>query len=225
VRLNWPHAELARMVLNMVFGRVATKASQPASQVSSSARRDETSLRMDARRRQWLAERGLTSPATIDENEQVTGKALNTWVVPDAAPPGKVVEGADSMASGTAPGFKVVNFDRPMPKPMQNEMAMPWKGTVRKGAVRRVADISEVMSVASSKGGNAEPKTVKDLHAFWAKKDKKARARAAKAKVGSIIHNLSKIEAQATLQRHLTSRGNIDWNEVRNLRKLIAEAE
>jgi len=209
----------------MVLGRVTPEISESASQVSSSVSRDETSLRMEARRQQWLAERGLTPPATINQNEQVTSKATTTWVVPDAAPPGKVVDGT---TTGTAPGFKVVNFDRPIPKPMQNEMVMPWKGTVRKGALRRVADISEVMSVVSSKnskdGDATEPKSVKDLHAFWGKKDRKAKARAAKAKVGS-THSLSKIEAQATLQRHFTSGSRVNWDEVRNLRKIIAEAE
>jgi len=203
----------------MVLGRVTPEISESASQVSSSVSRDETSLRMEARRQQWLAERGLTPPATINQNEQVTSKATTTWVVPDAAPPGKVVDGT---TTGTAPGFKVVNFDRPIPKPMQNEMVMPWKGTVRKSVLRRVADISEVMSIASSKDGDAtEPKTVKDLHAFWGKKDREATA--AKAKVGS-THSLSKIEAQATLQRHITSGSRIDWDEVRYLRKIIAEA-
>jgi len=167
----------------------------------------------------------LATPATIPENEQATVKATNTWVVPDAAPPGKIVEGADGTASGTAPGFKIVNFDRPMPKPSQNEMVMPWKGTVKKGSLRRVADISDAVSVVSSKDGDAtEPKSVKDLHAFWGKKDRKARARAKKAPVGS-SHNLSKIEAQATLQRHFTSGSRVDWDEVRKLRKIMAEAE
>jgi hypothetical protein len=184
---------------------------------------------MEARRKQWLAERGLTPSATANENEEPSNKVTNTntWVVPDAAPPGKMVDGADGSNTGTAPGFKIVNFDRPMPKPSQNDMVMPWKGTVKKGSLRRVADMSDMMSVASSKDGDAtEPKTVKDLKAFWGKKDRKATARARKslAKVGS-THNLSKIEAQATLQRHFTSGSRIDWDEVRNLRKVIAEAE
>lgn len=178
-------------------------------------------MRMEARRKQWLAERGLTPPPTINENEQANVNVSNSWVVPDAAPPGKVVEGG---ANGTAPGFKVTNFDRPMPKPSQNEMVMPWKATVKKGDLRRVAR-SEVMSIASSKDGDImEPKSVKDVQAFWGKKDRKAKARAGRSKGGS-KHNLSKVEAQAQLQRHLTSGSRIDWDEVRNLRKIMAEAE
>jgi len=206
----------------------APTASQLAPQVSE-AKRDEVSLLMEARRKKWLAEKGLAAPATTDEKEQETSNTTNTWVAPEAAPPGKVVECADGTATGTAPGFKIVNFDRPMPKPTQNEMVMPWKSTVKKGSRRRVADPSEVMSVASSKDGTAtEPKTVKDLHAFWGKKDRKARTRAKKASTKKAIagaaHNLSKIEAQATLQRQFTSGNRVDWDEVRKLRKIIAES-
>jgi hypothetical protein len=200
---------------------------QPESQVPVVSR-DATSLRMEERRRKWLAERGLTPPAPASVNAQATSNNANSWVVPDSAPPGKVVHCADG-ASGTAPGFKVMNFDRPISKPSQNDVVLPWKSTVKKGALRRVADISEVMSVASSKeskdGHATEPKSVKDLHAFWGKKDKKAKARAGKAKKLDSTHNLSKIEAQATLQRHFTSGSRIDWDEVRKLRKIIAEAE
>lgn len=196
-------------------------ASQPESQ-GISVRRDETSIRMEARRKQWLAERGLTPPPTIQENQQVTSNTMNSWVVPDAAPPGKMVEGG----GGTVPGFKVMNFDRPMPKPSDNDMVMPWKATVKKGDRRRVADISEVMSIASSKeGDNTEPKSVKEAQAFWGKKDRKAKARAARTTSGNLKHSLSKIEAQATLQRHFTSGSRIDWDEVRNLRKIIAASE
>jgi len=208
----------------MPLERVAPMASQPETQ-GFSARRDETSLRMEARRKQWLAERGLTPPATTNENQQAASNTLNSWVVPDARPPGKVVAGADGTVGGTTPGFKVMNFDRPMPKPSQNEMVMPWKATVKKGDLRRVTDRSEVMSIASSKDGDAtEPKSVKDVQAFWGKKDRKAKARAGKTSGGS-KHSLSKIEAQATLQRHFTSGSRIDWDEVRNLRKIIAETE
>jgi len=192
----------------MVLDCVAPVASQATSQVSSSTRRDEHSLGMEVQRRQWLAERELTPPTIENDNAQATISSTHAWVVPDAVPPSKVVQGA---ASGTAPGFKVVNFDRPMLKPAQTEMVMP--------------DISEVMSIAGSKDGDAtEPKTVKDAHAFWGKKDREAKACAGKVKVGS-IHSLSKIDAQARLQRHITSGSRIDWDEVRKLRKIIAEAE
>jgi len=114
--------------------------------------------------------------------------------------PGKFGRAAEAnqRRSAAKAGFsKMHNFDRPLSKPHVDQLVTPWRATVRKGDLQQNVD-----------GG------------FW----ERSTAVGAARQVGS-KYSLSKVEAQAALQRQITSGIKIDWNEVRNLRKTIAEAD
>jgi len=134
---------------------------------------------------------------------------------------------ADQPKSAAKAGFsKIHNFDRPLPKPDIDQLVTPWRATVRKGGLQQSFDdevrespcIHDATPVVKAEWKN-NARTVKDLQAFWG-----GSALVPAKSVGS-KHCLSKVEAQAALQRHITSGNKIDWNEVRNLRKIIAESD
>mmetsp|Transcript_62648 Transcript_62648/g.123855 ORF Transcript_62648/g.123855 Transcript_62648/m.123855 type:complete len:161 (+) Transcript_62648:67-549(+) len=110
--------------------------------------------------------------------------------------PGRAAE-ADQPRSAAKVGFsKIHNFDRPLSKPDVDQLVTPWRATVRKGDLQQSPDDKASLG----KETVASPE-------FRSK------------------YSLSKVEAQAALQRQITSGNKIDWNEVRNLRKIIAESD
>jgi len=160
-----------------------------------------------------------------DERPSVTAEAHNSRSIY----PGKSWRAAeaDQPKSAAKAGFsKIHNFDRPLSKPDIDQLVTPWKATVRKGglqqnldgAVRESPCIHDAAPMVQADRKN-DVRTVKDLQAFW------GRSTLAPAKSAGSKHCLSKVEAQAALQRHITSGNKIDWNEVRNLRKVIAESD
>jgi len=147
--------------------------------------------------------------------------------------------------------FRVQHFNQPV---ANKDMPIPWKASTKRGDFRRASTtpIGEMRKeeleekdkveengeneksviVETPKAGpittygtrfredKQVPNKLKDLQDFWGKKSK---GFAGPSLGGSA--RLSKGEAQATLQRLIAAGGAVDFDEVRRLRKLIAELE
>jgi len=110
---------------------------------------------------------------------------------------GKTAE-VDQPKSAAKVGFsKIHNFNRPWLKPDVDQLLTPWSAAVRKGDMQQ--NVHEAFCGRSVVKGPTKDSTSKD--------------------------SLSKVEAQVALQLQITSGTKIDWNEVRNLRKIIADAD
>lgn len=135
--------------------------------------------------------------------------------------------------------FRVQHFNRPVSK--DEVVPLPWKASVKTGEFRRSATVplstddaedtdkekvtaSPIFKAALDrpifKENREVPKKLKDLQDFWGKKS----VGFAGPALGS-NRRLSKGEAQATLQRLIAAGGAVDFDEVRRLRKMIAELE
>jgi len=169
----------------------------------------------EQRRTEWLDDRRPNVTAEVHNSHSIhPGKS------------GRAAE-ADQPKSAAKAGFsKIHNFDRPLSKPDIDQLVTPWRATVRKGGLQRGLDdevrespcIYDATPTVQADWQN-DVRTVKDLQAFW------GRSTLVQAKNVGSKHCLSKVEAQAALQRHITSGNKVDWNEVRNLRKIIAESD
>lgn len=138
--------------------------------------------------------------------------------------------------------FRVQHFNNPVA--LASDAPIPWKAQTKRGDFRRAAttpvgDLTDGDKVEEcGEGGetpkadpltyydtrfreNKEaPKKLKDLQDFWGKKS----VGFAGPSLGG-NKRISKGEAQATLQRLIAAGGAVDFDEVRRLRKLIAELE
>jgi len=113
---------------------------------------------------------------------------------------------------------RVHHFNRPVVG--EGDVMVPWRVTASHGQLRRsVTDLgtnahTEMVTVYDG------PRNVKDLRNFWGKKAGEAGERNACSKSELSMH-----EVQALLQRLLAAGNKTDFDEVRRLRKLIAEIE
>jgi len=173
-------------------------------------------MQQEQRRKAWLDDR---QPNVVAEaHDSHAAFPGNSGRAAEANQPRSVVKAGFS---------KIYNFDRPLSKPDMDQLVTPWRATVRKGDLQQSLEEAEphqapgIHDATSTLNGarTSGTRTVADLTAFWGR-NVKAAARHAGSK-----HNLSKVEAQAALQRQITSGSKVDWNEVRNLRKIIAESD
>jgi len=144
----------------------------------------------------------------------------------------------------TSYDFRVQHFNQPVAK--SSDGPIPWKASAKRGDLRRAAttpvgemqkeDLDDKEKTEESGDGtetdsvttygsrfreNKEvPKKLTDLQDFWGKK---SMGFAGPSLGGN--KRISKGEAQATLQRLIAAGGAVDFDEVRRLRKLIAELE
>jgi len=139
--------------------------------------------------------------------------------------------------------YRVQHFNQPVAN--SSDVPIPWKASTKRGDFRRAAttpvggDLDDKEKTEESGEGTETPKAdsvttygsrfredkdvpkkLKDLQEFWGKKS----VGFAGPSLGG-NKRISKGEAQATLQRLIAAGGAVDFDEVRRLRKLIAELE
>jgi len=141
---------------------------------------------------------------------------------PQPRPGTKIVEVSKKLPerSNTEPSWRLQHFNKPLPKmpaAAGGEPAVPWKTTLN-----RRHTLGGLKEEESPKPKEVrEPKKLKaELKEFWGKNAKGF----AGPSIGS-TSRLSKCEAQATLQRLIAAGSAVDYDEVRRLRKMIAELD
>jgi len=124
----------------------------------------------------------------------------------------------ESPASKETVSSRVHHFNRPLVG--DSEVLVPWRVTAGHGPLKRsVTDLGTgtYTGMVTVYDG---PRNVKDLRNFWGKKASETGGTNAGSK-----SELSMQEVQALLQRLLAAGSKTDFDEVRRLRKLIADIE
>jgi len=113
---------------------------------------------------------------------------------------------------------RVTHFNRPMVG--QSEVSVPWTVTTARSQLRRsVSDLGTDTRTETATVYEG-PRNVKDLRNFWGKKASEAGGTNTGSKSEPSMQ-----EVQALLQRILAAGSKTDFDEVRRLRKLLADIE